>query len=458
MSFVASSDTGITALNTVLAEEANRMNKDIYTRTVHMSPWIDLIKQETFPEAMGYQLTTLVYDRAIPTTGTNGNTAGVNWHNIALTEASNSFNTSLATGRNPLASATKQLAGPSGGDMEPDNDFDSSDGASGDIRSYINFSRQLKPYVLNRAVIESPRISLEDLRFAAYRNEQLRAIMDLMTDATRYTWENRNRDEYERVCANFVPCLSASTPILSTVDADSDDTADDTFEGNNIVDLDPVHSGAANADITPTANISNAILDKIYMRMVRQGAGIEAYGRENGRPVFALVISSEGSYRLQTDSGFRDDVRYNNSRVSDLIAPLGVEKSFRGFYHLIDDLAPRFTISGETITRVLPYTTSSGITSYNAAYETANYEAAYVIHPHVMCSQIPNPFSGAAGVQFQPLNYRGQFKWSNIPDQIRNPDGTIGFFRGVLAAATKPIKTDFGYVLFYKRDDSDEAA
>ena len=89
MSFVASGDTGITAINTVLAEEANRIGQDIYKQTVHTSPWIDLVKQSAFPDGMGYQLTTLVYDRAIPTTGSAGNTAGVNWHEIGIVEGSN---------------------------------------------------------------------------------------------------------------------------------------------------------------------------------------------------------------------------------------------------------------------------------------------------------------------------------------------------------------------------------
>lgn len=57
--------------------------------------------------------------------------------------------------------------------------------------------------------------------------------------------------------------------------------------------------------------------------------------------------------------------------VSDLIAPLGIEKSFRGYYHLIDDLAPRFDITGSTTTRRDPYTVSSGVTSVNSAYDDA---------------------------------------------------------------------------------------
>lgn len=441
MSFVNSSDTGVSAINNVLVQEANRINEDIYRRTVHTSPWIDLMKQTAFRDGQGYQQTTLVYDRAIPTTGTNGNTAGVTWHDIALVEAANTFNTSLpdytTTPRknNPLAGSTREIAGQSGGDTDGDGDFE-------DARSYINFSRQLKQYTLKRAIVESPKISLEDLRFAAFRQEQIRAIMDLMTEAVRYTWENRYRDEFERVSDNLVLAKTASSAFVTGQ------------EGllATAYDVDTVGAaGDGTCDIT--ANISNALLDKIYNQMVRKGAASEAYGRENGRPVFALVCSSNASRSLQIESEYRDDVRYNNAKVSELIAPLGVEKSFRGFYHLIDDLAPRYTFNAttDTLDRVLPYTVTNGITSVNSAYEDAPFEAAFVIHPHVCESQIPNPFSGAGAIKFNPVNYRGQFKWTNIPDAIRNPDGTVGFFRGVLASATRPIKTDFGYTILFQR-------
>ena len=439
--------TGISAINTILAEEANRIGQDVYKRTLHTSPWMDLVKQSAFPEGMGYQLTTLVYDRTIPATATSGSgVQGVTWSNLGTLNASaNAFGTSDLN--QPLKDAADDVQGGRG------------TGAS-DKRSYVQFSKQLKNYSISRAVIESPRISLEDLRFAAHRQEQLRAILDVLTESSRYTWENRYRDEYEKTAANFVPCLAASTPILTTVAklADADNTANDLFEGVQIAELDINSSGASNADVTPSANISNKILDTLYFQLVRKGASAESYGKENGRPVFAVVLSSEASYALQTEAGFRDDVRYNNAKVSDLIAPLGVEKSFRGFYHLIDDLAPRFTISTGTVTRVQPYTVTSGVTSYNSAYDSADYEAAYIIHPQVMESQIPNPMSGSNGLTFNPVNYRGDFKWTNILNEITNPDGTTGFFRGILASATKPIKTELGYALLFRRTSTTPAA
>ena len=419
--------SGTTAINTILAEEANRIGKDIYSRTLHTSPWLDLTKQTAFPDGMGYQQTTLVYDRAIATTTAAGGIAGVNWSAVGgqFTASDN------ATG--DTKDALKDAQGGRGtGDA-----IDASP-IAGDKRSFVQFSKKLKPYSLQRAVIESPRISLEDLRFAAHRQDQLRAIMDIMTQVTRNSWEARYRDEYEKVAGKLFECKTT---------ASAEDTSD--FEGALIT------SKSASGS---TANISNAVLDKVYFSQIRKGAGSNAYGRENGRPIFSLVCSSEASYQLQTEAGFRDDVRYNNAKVSDLIAPLGIEKSFRGFYHLIDDLAPRFSGSGSSYAVVPPYSVAAGVASPNAAYETADYEAAFVMHPEVCEALIPNPMSGSNGLSFDPVNYRGKFDWKNIANEVSNPDGTIGFFRGVLASATKPIKTDFGYVIVFKRTSSTPAA
>ena len=429
---------GTTNIDTILTQEANRIGQDIHRRTLHVSPWMDLIKQSAFPDGMGYTLGTLIYDRALPTTTANGSTLfGTSW-----TEVGGDTSESLLT-----TSTLNQIITGS-----QDTNIGPADG-----KAFISFARQLKQYSLKRAVVESPRINVEDLRFAAYRQEQLRAVMDALTDSTKYTWEERYRDEYDKLCANIVPCLSTGTPFVTIIDQ----SAGTRKEGIATVSVDLTNdfvSGGSSDDYTPTANISNKILDSIYFRLVRAGAGTNAYGRENARPVFALVCSSEASYALQTEAGFRDDVRYNNAKVSDLIAPLGIEKSFRGFYHLIDDLAPRFTVSSGALTPVSPYSATSGVISINTDYETADFEAAYILHQDVMESQIPEPITGSNGLTFDPVNYRGKFAWKNIPSVDLNPDGTIGFFRGVLASASKPIKTEFGYVILFKRNSTTPAA
>ena len=436
-----------TAIDTILTQEANRIGQDIHRRTLHVSPWMDLIKQTSFPDGMGYTLGTLIYDRALPVTTENGATLGTNWIDIGGNNTS-----SLVAG-----STLDQIIPSTKGD----NIGAGNNNANG--KSFISFGRQLKQYSLKRATVESPKINVEDLRFAAYRTEQLRAVMDALTDATRYSWEERYRDEYDRIVKNTVVCHSTSSIIADT------GINGTVKEGAQSWTLDLDTSSSANSTTAttagrPSANISNKILDSIYFRLVRSGAGTNAYGRENARPVFALVCSSEASYALQTEAGFRDDVRYNNAKVSELIAPLGVEKSFRGFYHLIDDLAPRFATtdagSDGVLDRVYPYTVDSTtkVTIINPAYETASYEAAYILHQDVMESQIPEPISGSNGLTFDPVNYRGKFAWKNIPSIDLNPDGTVGFFRGVLASASKPIKTEFGYVILFKRDSTSPAA
>ena len=439
---------GTEAINTLLAEEANRIGSDIHKQTLHTSPWLDLIKQSAFPDEMGYTLTSLVYDRALPTTTGDGTTVGANWTNVAASavNGSSDFDTSNGLGDQAIVGAAVDFQGGRG---YGDNDK----------RSYVKFTKKLNQYNLKKAAIESPRISLDDLRFAAQRQSQLSAIVDSMAETTRFTWETRNRDEYERLAGNLVSCLTASS-AFSTFEDVSDGTS---FSGSNLssfdIKNDLITSGSI-VDYTPTANISNAVMDKAYYQLIRKGAGTNAYGRENGRPVFSLVCSSEASYQLMTEAGFRDDVRYNNAKVSDLIAPLGIEKSFRGFYHLIDDTVPRFTLTGDvTLVQKLPYDISAaGVVTDSTDYEDADYEAAYIIHPDVMESQIPNPLSGAGSIKFDPVSYKGDFKWTNIPHAANNPDGTIGFFRGVLASASKPIKTNFGYVILFKRTSTTPAA
>jgi hypothetical protein len=460
MAFIDSGDTALTALDTIMAQQANVIGPQVYRDTLHVTPWLDLFPQSGFPENQGYQLTTLIYDRSIPTKDTAGSNAGVKWANLAVLQSGNrTFGTSTKEGEQPLDSATNQTAGPFGGDDDGDGSI-----TDNDTRSFIRFTKKLKPYFLQRAEIESPKFSLEDLFFATQRDQQLDAITESLTEATRYTIENRNRDEFMRLAGNLVPCLSTSSPILRLVDSDSNGTANNNFEGvtlgdsnGNAVTLDLNTSGASNADVASDANISNAVLDKVYNVMNRQGAGLLAYGRENGRPVYSLVLSSEASYNLMTEAGYRDDVRLNSSKVSDLIAPLGIERSFRGFYHVIDDLAPRYNFASGVPTRVLPYTVSSGVMNDNTGYDSATHEVAFVLHPQVLETQVPSPKFSAKGISFDPVSFRGEFRWTNIKHPITNPDGLIGYFRSILGMASKPIKTHFGYVVLFKRGASPAA-
>ena len=427
------------AIDNILTQEANRIGDDIHKATMHTSPWMDLIRQGSFPEGMGYELNTLIYDRALPLkSGSLGSSPvlGVNWNALQTGTASSAVGFT-------------------------DGQTTASQALSAEGKATLDFTKKLKSYSLKKAVVESPRINVEDLRYAAHRNDQLSAIMDLMQESVRHTWENRYRDEYDRLADNTVLCKSTTSTFIIDKEGkqsfaavgSTDSTLVSTTQADG-TDIDSANDGTADL----TGNISNAVLDKIYFQLVRAGAGAKAYGRENGRPIFSVVMSSEASYQLQTeDDKIRDDIRYNNAKVGELIAPLGVEKSFRGFYHLIDDLTTRYKDNGNVLERVEPFSVVGGVVVPNTAYESAPYEAAYVLVDDVMESLIPAPTATAPGLTFDPVNFKGEFRWTNIADAEINPDRTIGYFRGIMASASKPIKTQFGYVVIFKRN-TDTAA
>ena len=257
------------AINNILTQEAARIGDDIPKATLHTSPWMDLIKQSTFPEGMGYELNTLIYDRALPVKSGGSlasGSVGVDW-NVLQTGTANSA-TGFTDGQ---TTATGAL--------------------SAEEKATIDFTKVLKSYSLKKAVVESPKLNIEDLRYAAHRNDQLNAILDLMKESVRNTWEDRYRDEYARLAGSIIVCEASGSAINTEIAKDSDPAI--AFSGMELEASITDDGTAANvpdfANIgDPVANISNAILDKAYFNLIRGGAGANAYGRENGRPVFPL--------------------------------------------------------------------------------------------------------------------------------------------------------------------------
>ena len=58
-----------------------------------------------------------------------------------------------------------------------------------------------------------------------------------------------------------------------------------------------------------------------------------------------------------------------------------------------------------------------------------------------------------AGTNFDPTTRIGDFNWVNIRHEQYNPDGTFGYFRGILEFASKPMKTQFGWAIIHRRPD-----
>ncbi len=409
-------------IDSILVTESGRIGPDIYRKTLNTSPWLKLVKQGAWPDEMGDQLTVLTYERSLP-----ANT--LSWEDV------------VANGSNG-----------GGGDAE-------GSGTCLPPVQTINFAQTARQYKLSQTALESPPLCVNDLRFPFRRQEQLRMMFDILAENTSYAWQDRYRNEYFRNCGHKMVAYGNSgtgtyLPENTTITVDPNTTA-------GISTLFPASAGAS---ILPSSYLTQGILDRIYMKLIRDGAGNNPLDRANGRPQFGLICSPETSDRLiRSDADQRDDFRYS-TRVSELLAPLGIERPYRGFFHMVDDFAPRYTttvVGGNTVLqRVLPY--SSTAATYgnkfdiNPDYENAEYEVSFVFHMDVIEALIPKPITSPGGnTKFDPVSYRGDFKWKNIPHPTHNPDGTIGFFRGVLSSGTKPIRPEWGYAVLHLRCPND---
>lgn len=445
----------------LLVKEAGRIGPEIYRRTIDTSAWLKLTKQEQFPDEMGDVISSMTFERFFPSATLAGagdtdgyasgevkTSAGSSWKKLGSNPVDQT-----ATSFNPYTQTI------SGGTAVPLDSASAAGNALPATLQGVTFGQRLRQYSLEWASVESPDIALEDLRFAVKRREQLSNIMDVLTEATSIIWQERYREQYTAQVAaegNLV-YPGASSIVVAPNGANGTDA--------NIVYravVDGVGFGATAALTTantslPQSQLTQGILKRLYMKLVRDGAGTNAMGRENGAPVFMLITSAETSESIiRLNADIRQDYRW--AKPNELLTPLGIERSYGGFYHSVDPYPPRFRIADlatDKVIRVYPFIRSSTTkgTKYdiNPAYETAEFELSYIYHQDVFRSVVPGPVNTANKMSFNPQNYRGEFKWVNILDRQKNPDGNVGYFRGVLANGARPIFPQYGYAILHRR-------
>jgi hypothetical protein len=100
--------------------------------------------------------------------------------------------------------------------------------------------------------------------------------------------------------------------------------------------------------------------------------------------------------------------------------------------------------------KVPEFVKSSNIIVPNPAWLAAEYEDSYIFHQKTEVCLVPKPITSVAGAKFDIVNHAGEFSWKNYLDEEKNPDGTIGRFRGVLSSGTRPDNPEFGIVIRHK--------
>lgn len=231
-----------------------------------------------------------------------------------------------------------------------------------------------------------------------------------------------------------------------------------------VLNGDPESSGAAFPAVRPTSALTKGVLDRAYLRMVRDGGakGGGAWGYAQGAPIFPVIASQEaidGIIKLNTD--IRQDVRWSN-RAEILLEPMGMFKTY-GNYVFIPDLMPmRFNWNGSNgFVRVAEYTPTPASVGNSAelstAYLNAEFEVSFMFNPLVYQKLIPAPAFSAGAAKFAPHNYMGEVTFISAYDLQCNHLSNKGYFLGLLSAAPKPIQTRYGYAFLHLRCGSDNA-
>lgn len=295
-----------------------------------------------------------------------------------------------------------------------------------------------RTYSLVQKAVESERICVNDTRDAYNTTEQIALAFAQLRASNAYIWKRRGQLEYTRIADNKV------------------------IAANGL----PFNDAAFPA-IAPTTILTQKILNIYYQTLLQNGAAEDggALGKMDGRPQFVLITDMETSDSIMNESPSQSAFLWNDKRVSELLSPLGADRSFKGFTHVIDITPRRYTFAGGVWTEVEPYESQAATVGtkrvLSQAYIAAPYTDSVIFLPNVMTMLHPKPISSVgSGTSFNPQTYVGDFQWKNVENvdsasAYYNPDRAWGFYRALCMSATKPVHPEFGVVIRHLRCPSD---
>ena len=279
---------------------------------------------------------------------------------------------------------------------------------------------QLAEYVL-----DSDPICITDARTGYRFRDQVREIKRNFEKNVIDLWENRHRDQY-------VATIPEENKLV--------------FSGGALV---PGTGGDFDPSATPDSQIHQDALDYVRWKLVHDGGGEEgAYGQVDGQPVFMVLMSSEQQRALiKGNPDIRQDYRYADPK--ELLKPFGVKRVYGGFYHVIDDKAPRWNLEdGDWVPVPFYVANGDGIAVVNPDYETASYEDIILYHPKVVKCLMQKPLSSIGnGTNFRAWDYSGDIQWINEYDATCNKYRDNGYWSARLRAAYQPLIPEYGYAI-----------
>ena len=341
----------------------------------------------------------------------------------------------------------------------------------------LSFVYNERGYGMIQKAFNGPDMSLESLRAAAKREQQVSSVTTLLTKLAKEYMIRMSRDELNRIAEYRFVATGTSTNPTFTENSDNLEVWDQTTAnrwntygfGNGVYDV----AGTIDTpDKQGTSILTLGHLEDLYVRLAEEGGGELADDFVDGQPVFWLMTSLQTKRRLLTEGttngrDVRTDVR-ESSLSDELLKPMGVQTMLNGFLMLPEVVPRRFDITGDSAdssgvvgtggwTERTFYSNSGSSRIINSSYRSAEFEESYVVVPRAINCYVPKPFSGSGAAQFKPQNYSGEYAFNVIPHKDDNPDSAHGYFRGKIAQATVAENPYLVYVIRHRRGEGTAA-
>lgn len=378
------------AVNNILIQETGRINGEINKRIVRRNPIIGLIPKKEFPTGMGYTISNLTFERALPASSED------TWTPVAPSDDNSNINSCLP----------------------PVED--------------IGFGETLRTFFLTQKAFETPDFCIQDIQVSYQFERQVERMIEILTKVTEWEIGNHYLNKYVQICQHKLTV--SSTGVVDNGSASFDTTV--------------LPNGRL------TQGVLEDIYMYLFREGTDESAigrvdGGDVYLLCTSAETSRDIVRSNPDIRQDIRYAFQG---YGESNT--LIQALGEARSYGGFKHLQIPYPPHYAFDGTKYVRVEPFvkvqTTKGFKWDLNPLYLAAPYELSYVFVSNVMYIDVFNQVSNVAGMTFNPnLDYLGRFTWVNEWHRQCNPDRTIGFFRAVMKDAAEPIHPELGWAILH---------
>jgi hypothetical protein len=317
----------------------NIVTSDFYLKYLPKDKWVD---------GHGSQISYPIYERSLSSAATS-TPGGVTFEAWTSSGGDGIKGTTGTFGANPTNS---NLVG-GAGSIPRTGALGGGSNIAG--QSIDSFGVTVRTMSLKKAALNSPDICLDDLQFAWQVEDQVKNVVRVLSENTKYVWTNTYQDEYINACRN------------KSVAKNNFDPTTESF-----------------AATPATSKLTWGILEAIYEQLGYEGGSINPFKRvDEMTPIYAAVGERYTFNDLKRqDPCVRDDYRYaymGSGESNPMMAAPGLNAITRGYQFFTVELPPRYTFNTVTSTweRVYPYTpvaTSRGMKwEISEAYKDAPY-------------------------------------------------------------------------------------